>query len=937
MNSLFEIIVEAGGVKQYLTGLTSGLLAFDFSINQIQDISSLSSGHSYNIRIPANPNNAQVFGFLNVISVSSVVNQDKKIKCQVLQDSLVVVDGFIQIKSVSYDHKQRQYYFNTTIFSDNFNLYSNMGDKMMSDLNISELNHIWSHDNIVNSWTQSWEHGYYYPLIDQGQNWNNWTINDTFVSGPKTEDMYPSIYAQYLFRKLINDNGYNINSNWLLNGDLRNAHIPFCAEQMSKPQSFINSHIFRVGLTNSVSYTTPVGSLGVEVPFPFDNENPPNGDYNGFWDTSTYTYTHNNSGTYSQRFNMRFSLLTDYVPPFINTGNLSIIIRFVRSFDVNGNTASTWGFGNGDAMPTYGGQTLFGMYTTASMPIIVATAGSGISILGQFSTDFLDGSDDLHRPLMNGEQVRVKLTAIVPFGNSITVGQDTFICNELDQAVIPGEMIDMNRNLPLNWKQKDFFATIVKMFNLYVETDKDNPDTLIIEPRDDYYASGKVENWTRKVDLNTMIESNISPEDNKTYLFKYKDDKDAYNELYKGSFNETYGQMRWEIDSDFKNKTKTLQFDFSPTPVSAVQGMARMIIPKIYKEDNGIVKRTTSNPRILLKSESGLVSLISGSYSESWTLNGIEYFSYPYSGHYDQPFDPTFDINPGQSRSLFYADPEVNLGTTSSNIVSSSLVTNNNLVNKYWARQLSEVSDRDSRIISCEAYLTPQDINEFRFNKNIFIDIDESGQYYKVNKISSYNPSMLTTCKLELIKTKDLQINDIQTIINTNININPGSMTIHNLGNLVQGPNIISNGIGNHIGGYSNIVNGNYTVISGPLNFTNGQNNNIGQGSSGMFISGDDNTVEPIARRSNIIGSRSRIAEGVEDSTVIGSDMVVDQSNTTYIANNFVTSFNLVDGGEDIVLDPFQSNSICNLLDGGEDVVFDLGTYNPINLIDGNK
>jgi len=195
-------------------------------------------------------------------------------------------------------------------------------------------------------------------------------------------------------------------------------------------------------------------------------------------------------------------------------------------------------------------------------------------------------------PLSNGEQVRVVLKYTWIGGIVPSIGEvnqfitNGFILNEVSESLILGQEIEYGFNVPKKVKQKDFITSIVKMFNLYIEPSKEYPNTLIIEPRDDYYASGQIKDWTDKIDLNVDIKEQILADtQNKQILFTYKDDKDRLNTLYKSTYNEIYGQYLYDSENEFSTGVKKIDVIFSPTPVPSVPGSFNFPILRIVKDD----------------------------------------------------------------------------------------------------------------------------------------------------------------------------------------------------------------------------------------------------------------------------------------------------------------------------------------------------------------
>ncbi len=90
------------------------------------------------------------------------------------------------------------------------------------------------------------------------------------------------------------------------------------------------------------------------------------------------------------------------------------------------------------------------------------------------------------------------------------------------------------------------------MFNLFIIPSKSNEKHLIIEPRQDYYSSGVIKDWTSKLDLSQGItESIISESQSKQILFNMKEDKDYLNTTYKETTQKVYGQYIKNIDNEW--------------------------------------------------------------------------------------------------------------------------------------------------------------------------------------------------------------------------------------------------------------------------------------------------------------------------------------------------------------------------------------------------
>ena len=106
----------------------------------------------------------------------------------------------------------------------------------------------------------------------------------------------------------------------------------------------------------------------------------------------------------------------------------------------------------------------------------------------------------------------------------------TFYNNIINNGLFEGQLIDMSQVIPEQIKIKDFFTSIIKMFNLYIEQDKNEHNRLLIEPRNEFYSEGIVVDWSAKLDMLQDLEILPMGElDSVKYRFTYKEDSDYWN------------------------------------------------------------------------------------------------------------------------------------------------------------------------------------------------------------------------------------------------------------------------------------------------------------------------------------------------------------------------------------------------------------------------
>jgi len=1064
----FEILVEINGQKYELDTYKEEPISLTYNVADVADISARNAAFSKTIKIPETRNNRDIFDDISDLAIDSTFNPNKRTKAWILVDTAIVFEGYLQLRKVFVDKSSEKADYEVVIFADNDNFFTQLGENFLTDLDFSELDHDWTAGNIRQSWTQSYSAGYYYPLIDYGRNWilgdiNGWT--SSYTTEVKVKDMFPSTNVKYILDKIFADTNYTYQSSFLESDIFTSLYIPFNREKIIRD---INTADNRLAVSRlsvaTFSNASPIGfppltittggggpgGGGVTIAnpvwgaqlflgrIPFNYEGTPYGDPDNLWNTTLYEYTAPSNvpnQLFSCNFDITFNYRTDiaeYSRKLPNTGDYANYIVFKRSRNpLTGVTVS-----GGSIIPVNGS-----ISPIPFLPSVIPnlTYGTNNRVYGQISTDILDQPTGQRRKLYTGEKVWMEvrycvgtqlmansgqLTPNTPpaIGYSLPVGKllitfntpNTFF-NVLSQEVAPGENIQYNNIIPKNVKQKDFITSLIKMFNLYIEPSKDFNNVLLIEPRDDYYASGRIKDWTQKLNIDQNIEEQILAEtQNRQTTFKYKDDKDFYNESYKNDRGGvSYGEYRYFFDNDFIKGEKKVELIFSPTPIVNVVGSTQLIIPKIGKLNNNVFSPTEHNIRILTRFNSSTNSTwIYGDYQfmsggqfnaytvltsngfgnqlhpfqvgdwiriaqsdggvlkpmlqgyfkivgirdtksiiinipfsdvgsgaavggtvfpidgmlptatdgDSWQFEGVRYKAYPYLGHMNNPQNPSYDLNYGQTTGLYYQE---------------ETVTNNNLYSTYWENYINELSDSTSRIITANFYLNSFDIADFRFNDNIYI----LNQYYKVNKILNYDPTREGLVKVELIKTLYITVprRFSRWIQSWPIQGNVGvavKQPISPVGGIIGG---ISGAVGS-----GTVIKGNKQLVIGAQNevYTTksaviGDNNIIASEKSYVF--GDGNRVQGDNKSVMIIGDNNIIRPGVTNTFVFGNNQDVTDSNSLVVNLAQITVADAVDASRNEVLNPFPDTKLINYVSASRNAVREFAGDDLVNFLSGGR
>jgi hypothetical protein len=324
-------------------------------------------------------------------------------------------------------------------------------------------------------------------------------------------------------------------------------------------------------------------------------------------------------------------------------------------------------------------------------------------------------------------EISSNVIQIQQFGGALTITSTT----PTEVPVEYGDAIVINDTIPKGIFQKDFFLSICKMFNLYVYDSIFDEKKLIIKPYVDFY-DGTTLDWTNKIDRNKPMSIKPMSEINaRYYQFKYKSDNDFYNDNYKKKFNEGYADNLYDTEFDFVKETDTTEIIFASSPLYQATGTDK-IYPAIYKKSNANTTEDKMDCVIRILQAKKFTG------KTSWQLkNGgttlATYTAYGYGGHLDDPYSPTNDINFGAPKEIYF---------------DATTYPTTNLFNAYYSDYMAEITDKNSKLLTCYILLNSVDILNLDFSKLIYID----GVLFRLNKVENYNPINYTTSKVELLK-----------------------------------------------------------------------------------------------------------------------------------------------------------------------------------------
>lgn len=655
---------------------------FTYNIDDVKDFSARNTNFSKTIVIPGNATNNKLFGHIfefgsanfynpNSDNVGYNFNASKSAACVVYVDKIQMFKGVLRLLEIVLDNGSIEY--ECAVFGELGGFVSALGNNKIEELDFSAYNFAWTFTNIVNSWNGVDGSGYFCPLIDYGQ-----------VSVGKHDWQYkafrPALFVREYVKKIIEGAGYTWESSFFNTALFKRLVIP----NNQKDLSIATTLQFR-GYDDLLSYNFATASGNTSV------------------------------GYLASKLG-QFTYLGSYQYQYTGAG-LTAVAKITLAGSSVVNTGQT-------------GSVNVGWYKNGVLQsqLFLASGRSNFNKTLEFNITLATNDTLEFRFIWTTVSATMQLDF---FNNDIEI--NTSVAQLVPYSL--GETIDINETIPKGVFQKDFFSSIVKMFNLYVTEDRDKEKHLLIEPYIDYYDFSTLLDWTNKIDRSKPFRLKPMSELNGRYFeYKYKNDTDYYGQNYREKYNENYGDFIEDTGFEFANDKQTAELIFAPTPLilHASNDKIHSMILKLSNTQNAQSEDKMDSVIRILQAKK-----ITGRSSykiEDGTSNLGSLTTYGYAGHLDDPYSPAADLNFGAPREIYF--------TLSGTYPSA------NLYNGYWSEYVAEITDKDSKLLTCNVRLTDLDIYNLDFSTPIWID----GSLWRLNKVIDYNPMNEDTTKCEFLK-----------------------------------------------------------------------------------------------------------------------------------------------------------------------------------------
>jgi len=656
---------------------------FTYAIDDVSEFGSRNTSFSKTISIPGTATNNLVFGYIfelnnanftdnTLPNVGYNFNVTKQANCKIFIDKVQIFKGTLRILEIVIDKETIEY--QCSVFGELGGFINQLGNQRLEDLDFSSYNHTYSVANISASWDNAGGSGYYYPLIDYGN------VSTGQYGVAKKDFQYttfrPALYVKEYIQKIFAGTDYTFSCPFFDTALFKRLIIPhnqtnITALNNTSLDANADIQLINTNLNTFVEFTmVTAGSFTLDIT------------------KQLFTYTGTPTITTDIQLTLRGDV-TNYNP---SLPAFSVILKK-----------------DGAQI----GRQDFDASINNFMDCNILVSGVNFATNNTMQVEILGNGIFLN--IILGE---VKLTTTTPTQVQINLG----------------ETITINDTIPKGIFQRDFFMSIVKMFNLYVYENKFNDKELVISPYVDFYPDKSAEalDWTNKVDRAKPISIKPMSEVNARYYnYKFKTDNDFYGENYRKKYTEGYGDFIYDTEFDFVKETDNLEVIFAASTLYQATGQDK-VFPAIYKKSNTNSAEDRMDSIIRIMQTKKITGVGSWNIMNT-TTNLATYTSYGYAGHLDDPINPTNDIN-------FGAPKEIQFRPNS--------YPTTNVFNAFHSPYLAEITSKDSKLLTCFGLLDIVDIFNLDFSKYVYID----GVLFRLNKVENFNPMEYNTTKLSFLK-----------------------------------------------------------------------------------------------------------------------------------------------------------------------------------------
>lgn len=722
------------GTKVKLDLYETDPIKLTFTAENLIDLPTVNSTYSQTFKLPATGTNNQFFKYWFSVN-SNDFDVSKKTSAEIVTEAGFFIDGQIRLQKVFRNYESALVDYEILFLGEVRDFSTQVGEGFMNTIDCNDLVHTLNHINITSSWNalagtnNGLKNGnVLYPLVEYGYSYNqagqvqqNQIQAGQFTSGsserPFTTNSHaldlwqwrPWVRAKYLIDKIFNTTDYTYSSVFFESDLFQNLYVNATGNIATPTMlDLLTTNLMQVvsgdqthGTVNNVQQ---IWNWPAET---FDSGNNWNGN----------TYTVPLTGAYT--FNYNFD------------GDVTWV-------NIGGGTGS------------WPDVTIEYFYKKNGTITVLGSADNG----GIDPAVYFYQTGNLNLNLVTGDIIQFGYRIIHLNPPPTLLFETTLYGNTL---VVTSAPVSVNPGLLLSDKVKtiDWFKSIIKRFRLVMVPDRENPRNFIIEPWNDYIATGDSLDWTHKIDGSKDIQFEpLFFTQSSSIKFTDAEDTDHPNDNHQKVFKEVYGTKIFDSANELLKDERIINTVMAPTPVERVEYASNsyksnIIIPHLAKLD---VAENATNA-----GGGKLTPIVAKPRLVFW--NGIKPNAFVGNHHWHMYNDFTVSQQMHNFPMVSYMSEFPTTATTTN--LSWELeyprftepptaILGSDIYTKYWKAYIDSTYSNEARKMTATFILDAQDL-KVKFNDSIFI----RDSWWRILKITNAPLTGLNPVKVELIKLLD--------------------------------------------------------------------------------------------------------------------------------------------------------------------------------------
>lgn len=671
-----------------LDGVEQVDIAFSYSLKDIRDIGAAKGSRSTSITIPRTKNNNIAFGIASDINAFTTTNKNAGLPAYCLGSSNVIADGVAFLLEVT----QTEITF--AILESIGALKSDIGEAMLFDLDLSDLDHTYDDTDVFDTWANDYD--YIYPLIDYGK----FRFRPAGVTPTVHTEVKPAVKDERIIRQICRDAGITLQTEFFNNPVHKGLITAFGNGEMVHPQSWVDDRKVYVRNTANVTYPT----TGTPIIFDTEVTDPLNE-----FDTTTWEYTSNEGKVAT----IRMTFVTSNA--FFGFG---VVPRMqLEYYDT---TLAGWFDVDGGGIEDVSVSQLYEINTTVN--------------------------------LLNAWRIRATINFDgAPFAGTIDIA-DARLYITPEDTVYTQSTVSLSYQLP-KWTQLDYLKDFAGQFNMILLYDSATK-VLRMDTWNDYYSGLSVD-WSDKLNLieSPVISYNQSDIPS-VWGFEYDQPSNdrrltQFNEKYadailfgNGSYSleTTYGEAKKVVESKMRPVYSARSYD-TAILVPGTRFADYIVIPNVWETNQTVGEANYAcGPMRLIYQGMVDVSILSEGTRQSIdiTSSSTVQLTIPLCYFVKRTYNDT-DIDSWDLNLCFDMPPDEGI---------INIWNGTGLIDRYYSELLYNMDN--FRMIKVRLNLTSSDIAQLDLSKYIYLDYFRA--YFIVNKIEQFNPNDNESTEVELIR-----------------------------------------------------------------------------------------------------------------------------------------------------------------------------------------